>query len=593
MRVSLPEQVWLDLKPASFGSRSLAFLLDFLLRWGVILFVPLLIFLLLGLVSAFGEFGVAEVWRELRSWTKALPWDVGLAIFSIFVFLVELSYPIFFEVKRQGVTPGKKIMGLRVVDEQGLPITARTSFIRTIFIPIDFSAGGIVAFFSMMLSERSQRLGDLAAKTLVVHELPIENTSLNTAQNSASSEARKVVVSLALYNSLQRFCSRRDELSKEGKEQALLRLAEAIKTQCPNEKLDYVQDEVKDFAALEAEICSLQRRVLPRKEQSAAGVDITLNWESIESELEQTSRALDRLEQQDSLEAGSLFEIVEKYQQVCQRYAYLETFYPDTVEARQAARLIRRGRRLLYGSRLSLLQDAAEPWWQRVPSGYREIRPFISFSTFLMLFSALVAAVLVDLNPSFSWYFVDEATAAQLREGHLWTDSIQGSSSSASARILTNNIGVTFTAFALGITAGVGTLLVLVMNGALLGGMFMSLTQYAMAGRLFNFVTAHGVLELSIIAVAGGMGLFVGDAIINPGTLSRKRALQRRARLLIDFILFNAACLVLAGIVEGFISPYTAIPYFLKAVVGLGLGAMYWAFLIFGYESANATESTD
>ena len=104
--------------------------------------------------------------------------------------------------------------------------------------------------------------------------------------------------------------------------------------------------------------------------------------------------------------------------------------------------------------------------------------------------------------------------------------------------------------------------------------------RYGMAGKLFNFVISHGVLELSIIFVAAGCGIALGDALIRPGLRSRKAALQERARPVTMVVLFSALSLVPAGLVEGFVSPYQTISLPLKVALGLFLGGCYWWVLL-------------
>ena len=145
---------------------------------------------------------------------------------------------------------------------------------------------------------------------------------------------------------------------------------------------------------------------------------------------------------------------------------------------------------------------------------------------------------------------------------------------------MTNNIQVSILAFTLGIAGGFGTILVLVFNGASLGGIFAALSHYGMAHRLFNFVVAHGFLEMSIIAVAAGCGLALGDALLHPRDLTRVKSLQLRGRALFDLIIFSSMGLVVAGLVEGFVSPYEQLPTAVKLIFGLALGAAYWLTLL-------------
>jgi uncharacterized membrane protein SpoIIM required for sporulation len=152
--------------------------------------------------------------------------------------------------------------------------------------------------------------------------------------------------------------------------------------------------------------------------------------------------------------------------------------------------------------------------------------------------------------------------------------------SGLSARIFTNNIQVTFFAFAGGILLGLGTLYVLISNGILLGAVA-GLAIGAGNGRpFFELVVAHGVLELSCIAVAGVAGLRLASAIIDPGTRPRDRAVRDEARAAVEIVLGTAPWLILAGLVEGFLTPagkgLTTV-----LVVGVGLGALFWGLVWF------------
>jgi uncharacterized membrane protein SpoIIM required for sporulation len=147
------------------------------------------------------------------------------------------------------------------------------------------------------------------------------------------------------------------------------------------------------------------------------------------------------------------------------------------------------------------------------------------------------------------------------------------------SQIFTNNIGVTFFAFAGGIFAGVGTLYVLLQNGVLLG-VVAGLAINAGNGRpFFELVTAHGVLELSCIVVAGAAGLRMGWALVDPGNRTRGEALRTEARAAVEIVLGTAPWLVLAGLVEGFITPAgTGLDAVLA--LGLSLGAIFWGLVL-------------
>jgi hypothetical protein len=94
----------------------------------------------------------------------------GVSLFLILWFSLEWFYPIAFELSRAGATPGKRMMGIKVVMDNGLPITPAASFTRNLlrtadFMPLLYGFGAL----SMLLRGDFKRLGDIAANTLVVY----------------------------------------------------------------------------------------------------------------------------------------------------------------------------------------------------------------------------------------------------------------------------------------------------------------------------------------------------------------------------------------------------------------------------------------
>lgn len=148
--------------------------------------------------------------------------------------------------------------------------------------------------------------------------------------------------------------------------------------------------------------------------------------------------------------------------------------------------------------------------------------------------------------------------APQLRQDitnhHNWTESVNKANPLASTSIQTNNITVTFYAFAGGVLVGIGTLFALIQNGLLLG-MVLSLCFRYRFWEIPVFVSAHGVIELTAIFIAGGAGLMIGKALLMPGDLRRIDALVENGRLAIKLILGCVPMLLIAGLIEGFISP--------------------------------------
>lgn len=142
--VETPEGVRLTLRAAGPVPRGLAFATDVFLR-GLFYFLVLM--------------GLAVSLPELAG-----------ALLLLTLFLGEWFYPVFFEVWNQGQTPGKRIVGLRVVNDDGTPVGWSTSLLRNLLMSADWIPGTYAAgLISMFCSRGFRRLGDLAAGTLVIH----------------------------------------------------------------------------------------------------------------------------------------------------------------------------------------------------------------------------------------------------------------------------------------------------------------------------------------------------------------------------------------------------------------------------------------
>ena len=148
-----PEGILLELRPAGLSARFYAFALDGLIRLAIIYAAAI------GL-TFFG--------------------GLGMAFWLILIFVLEWFYPVVFELTPSGATPGKRAFGLRVVMDNGLPVTAAASMTRNLLRTADFLPFLYgFAIVSILLRRDCKRLGDIAAGTLVVHEpRPATKTAL-------------------------------------------------------------------------------------------------------------------------------------------------------------------------------------------------------------------------------------------------------------------------------------------------------------------------------------------------------------------------------------------------------------------------------
>jgi uncharacterized membrane protein SpoIIM required for sporulation len=160
-----------------------------------------------------------------------------------------------------------------------------------------------------------------------------------------------------------------------------------------------------------------------------------------------------------------------------------------------------------------------------------------------------------------------------------WWERLNDANQIGSSQIFTNNIRVTFYAFALGAMLGVGTLYILAFNGASFGAVVALTYRAGFGNDLLSFVVGHGVIELSCIFIAGGAGLLIGTALLMPGDLSRGDALKSRGMEAVRLIVGCVPLLVVAGIIEGFISPQPISPG-IKIGIGVITGIAMYSYLL-------------
>jgi uncharacterized RDD family membrane protein YckC len=144
LALETPEGATLPLTPAGVGVRAVALIIDFLIK-------SVAMAIIFGIFALIGKAGV------------------GIAL--IIAFLLEWFYPVYFEVWQQGCTPGKKIMHIRVINDDGTPVTFGASLLRNLlrvadFLPLMYVAGIVTS----VMNREFKRLGDLVAGTLVVYE---------------------------------------------------------------------------------------------------------------------------------------------------------------------------------------------------------------------------------------------------------------------------------------------------------------------------------------------------------------------------------------------------------------------------------------
>lgn len=299
-------------------------------------------------------------------------------------------------------------------------------------------------------------------------------------------------------------------------------------------------------------------------------------WQRFEQNLHKARQHPRRLNYED-LEALTF-----DYRQVLHDQAQSRYRFPGTEADYLLRRLAVEGPRLLTRDPTSLGAGPVSFFTRRFPSTFREHLPLVAVVTAAFLTFGILGLALATYNPALGLSFVGPEAEAGLRSGRLWTEKLTTSIPPAvsSSSIASNNMTVSLTAWAGGALAGLYTLFILFINGLLLGSVIGLTLHYSMAGPLFEFVAAHGPLEITVILVSCAAGLVLARSMIVAEDRPRSEVLREGALDSLVLLGGSLPWLLVLGFVEGFVSPQPEIPVGLKAALGLSLEALFLLYAL-------------
>jgi uncharacterized membrane protein SpoIIM required for sporulation/uncharacterized RDD family membrane protein YckC len=555
VEVETPEHVAVGYELADLGSRFTALVIDGAILVSVLLVMWIVLPLTVALVG-----GLPELVKS-----------AGLAMLTVASVAVLWGYFAYFESARDGQTPGKRRLGLRVVLDGGYPVTARAALVRNLLRAVDilppptWLVGGAV----MMLHPQTKRIGDIVAGTMVVREPRELSLPEEQAEGGAAGPPRLTEEEFA---TLARYVDRRAALPDEARGRIATRLVQQLAARLPEDEpgrrvmspdrflAKLHEDELQRRAAGGHSAGNPQAAVLVRAQRG--------KWNAYRGLVEEaTKRGLRALPEEDVSRFASL------YRETAADLARARTYRasPELVYALE--RWVGAGHNLLYrpGARTGRELVA---WLARgFPALVRRRWRPIALAALLLYGPMAVVAASVYVEPSRARSILPAQMLARAEEGAErrgaglgYVDVPEIGMPLMAGQIIANNVQVTLLAFAGGVTGGLATTATLVFNGVFIGAMFGLFAAYALSGHLFAFVLPHGVVELTAICIAGGAGLHLGSALLMPGRATRGAALVSRGREAVALLGGTVVLLVVAGLIEGFISP-ARLPFAVKGAV--------------------------
>jgi uncharacterized membrane protein SpoIIM required for sporulation/uncharacterized RDD family membrane protein YckC len=546
--VETPEHVAIGYDLADLGSRFTALLIDGLL----IMVGNLGILVLVGIVSLLG----------------GSVGTLGMAVAVGLIFVLTWGYFVFFEGLRDGQTPGKRRMGIRVVADGGYPVTIRAAAIRNLLRVIDVQPipSWLLGGFVMMLHPQTKRLGDLAAGTVVVRD-----RSDRAIPEEASAPAGAALGPPRLteeeFRALAMFVTRERDLAPDVRARLGRTLYDRISA-------DFSDDPRRAYSSPAAYLVTVHGEEAARRQAAGAGgragtAQATAllrrqkaDWDEYAALLERARTAGLR-----NLGEATVSRFAALYREIAADLARARTYGGSPELVYTLERMVGSGHNLLYRPPTHSLRRLRHWLVAGFPALVRRRWSPIVLASVLFYLPALLtfAAVRADpplareLLPTLMLARAEEAQAKEAR-GEGYVDIPEIHMPLMASQLIANNVQVTFLAFAGGVLAGLGTVFILVFNGLHLGSAAGLFANHGASLHLWTFVLPHGVIELTAICIAGGAGLWMGSAVLMPGRRTRGEVLVERAREGVSLIAGTTLLLVIAGFIEGFISPSMALP---------------------------------
>lgn len=577
LEVETPEHVLLDYEIAGLGSRALAALIDTSI-----------------LVVTIIATGLLGMWLARRFDSTTL-----IGVITLVDFALIWGYFTLFEGLREGQTPGKRWLGIRVIQETGHGITLRDATIRNLLRLADFLPPPyLIGTIAVAVHPRGKRLGDLAAGTVVVRDNPVEAGVVAPTTVEEPDVIGAPLLTDQEYQVLREFRARASQLNPEVRERLTANLVARFADRVPARHLD---DALFLSDLLAGETARRRGRFAVRsiaRGGARASAPATGTVERLVASKNERWHQYEQLAARarrhglNSLGSAELPDFAARYREVASDLARVRTYRADPLVRTRLERAVAAGHNLLYRGQRRSLSDLWQFTARGAPAAVTEAAPYVLVAFLAFAVPAVAGYATLRGTPSLAQdtlpgVMLDRAANA-LREkqaGRGYASATAEARPFIASSIIANNVQVAFTCFAGGIFLAAGSILALAFNGLQLGAISGHYQNVGLLGYLWTFVAGHGVLELFAIWCAGAAGLLIGTAIVRPGGYSRADALVIRGRLALRLVGVSTILLLVAGLIEGFLSTSTA-PLEVKVGVSALSAVLLGAWILGGTRKA-------
>lgn len=271
-------------------------------------------------------------------------------------------------------------------------------------------------------------------------------------------------------------------------------------------------------------------------------------------------------------------EIVRLYLRASSHLAEVQTRYHDPALESYLNVLVARAHGVIYSARPTSARSFVRLFGERYRAAIRRTLPFITVVAGLLVLVTLATDLWVATSAEARAGLLPPAAREAIREAGAGGSPFDVDPAALTTLIFQNNVQVAFLAFAFGITLGAGTVLVIVQNAVFIGLLAGGFQAAGKAWTFWSLVLPHGFLEIIAIAIAGGAGLRMGWAMVEPGDRPRVAALGQEARDAVLVVVGVIPAFAVAAAIEGFVTGRTGVPL-VEVLIGALVALGYLAFL--------------
>lgn len=260
------------------------------------------------------------------------------------------------------------------------------------------------------------------------------------------------------------------------------------------------------------------------------------------------------------LTSGEVRDFLKLFRVASHHLAYARTHYPDSSTASYLNVLISRSHDQVYAVKRVSPRNILGYFTREFPNHVVCCKGFMLGAFALFMFGFLLSLLLVFHKESNAAFFLPQSLIDSAGHSHGASSSSGWNDPLMSSTIMVNNITIALKAFVFGITLGIGTLYVLLMNGMLLGALTALMYRHGNPFSYWSLILPHGIFELTAIFISGGAGLIIAGSLLLPGEYSRRDSIILGSKKAVQLVPGIAAMLVAAGIIEGFFTPLQISP---------------------------------